>query len=215
MQFTKEKLFNNALKLTCSSAFFYFAYLMIVITLQYVPIDFGAAFLAVKEEEIKLPLYQIAFFTHVYISIFVLIIGFFQFIYNLRKLFLPLHKVLGKIYIVLTLLFAAPSGLVMGYYGNGGTYSKISFCLLAILWFCFTLQAYLAVRNKQFHRHEMYMILSYALTLSAISLRLFKWLIVHTLELPPMDTYKIVVWLGWLFNLCIALLIIRHKKLYD
>ena len=55
------------------------------------------------------------------------------------------------------------------------------------------------------------MIRSYALTLSAISLRLFKFGIVTVLELPPMDTYKIVSVLGWGINLIIAELIIRKS----
>ncbi len=101
----------------------------------------------------------------------------------------------------------------MGYYGNGGFYSQISFCLLAILWFYFTLMAFIKIKQKNFDSHKNFMILSYALTLSAITLRLFKWIIVNTIALPPMDTYKIVVWLGWLFNLVIGLLIIKYNQI--
>jgi uncharacterized membrane protein len=192
----------------------YFSYLMILITFQYVPIDFGAAFLGVKEEEIKLTHYQIAFFTHVYTSIFVLIFGITQFSVYIRNKFAPLHRTLGKAYVLLVLLFAAPSGLIMGYYGNGGISSQISFCLLAVLWFWFTLKAYTSIRKKDFRAHKNYMILSYALTLSAISLRLFKWVLSNTMELPPMDMYRIVSWGGWVFNIGVALVIIcRNKKL--
>lgn len=198
------------LKCVIYSSLFFFTYLMILITLQYVPVNFTAAFLALKEDEIKLFHYQMAFFTHVYTSIFVLIFGAFQFSTWLRQKFSGLHKGMGYAYISLILVFASPSGLVMGYYGNGGIYSKISFCLLAILWFCFTLLALLKIKQKKYLAHRSFMILSYALTLSAISLRLFKWLIVHTLELPPMDTYKIVVWLGWVFNLGISIIIIKY-----
>lgn len=190
----------------------FFTYLMILITLQYIPIDFGVAFLATKEREIALPHYQIAFFTHVYTSIFVLILGAFQFSKILRKKFPKLHKNLGKIYVFLILLFSAPSGLVMGYYGNGGVSSQISFCILAVLWFYFTLFAFVKIRKKDFVAHQNFMILSYSLTLSAISLRLFKWIISNSLELPPMETYRIVSWMGWVFNLLVALLIIFFQK---
>jgi uncharacterized membrane protein len=182
----------------------YFIYLMILITWQYVPIDFKAAFLAVKEEEIALPYYQVAFFSHVYTSILVLIIGAFQFSNWLRTKYSALHKNLGKIYITLILLVASPSGLIMAVHANGGTYSKLSFILQAVLWFAFTYLAYKHVRNKNWNKHRDFMIRSFALTLSAISLRLFKWMIVHTWELPPMDTYKIVAWAGWGINLIIA-----------
>ena len=208
--------FKNTINLVLLIGLCYFTFLMILITLQYVPIDFGAAFLGVKEDEIKLTHYQIAFFTHVYTSIFVLIFGITQFSNYLRNKFAPLHRGLGKAYVLLVLLFAAPSGLIMGYYGNGGISSQISFCLLAVLWFWFTLKAYTSIRKKKLIAHKNYMILSYALTLSAISLRLFKWILSNTIELPPMDMYRIVSWAGWVFNLSIALLIIKWniKKAY-
>lgn len=190
----------------------FFSYLMILITVQYIPINFDVAFLATKEKEILLPHYQIAFFTHVYTSIFVLVFGSFQFSKFIRINFSKIHQFFGKIYVFLILLFSAPSGLVMGYYGNGGISSQISFCILAILWFYFTLQAFLKIKAKDFVAHQYFMILSYSLTLSAISLRLFKWIISNTLELPPMDTYRIVSWLGWIFNLVVAWFIIKNKK---
>jgi len=46
----------------------------------------------------------------------------------------------------------------------------------------------------------------------AISLRFFKWMIVSTFELPPMDTYKIVSWLGWLFNIALVEIYVTIQK---
>jgi hypothetical protein len=56
------------------------------------------------------------------------------------------------------------------------------------------------------------MLRSFALTLSAISLRLLKWGIVSTLAPPPMDTYKVVAWLGWMLNLAIVEIYIWEKN---
>lgn len=194
----------------------YFTYLMILITWQYVPVDFKAAFLSVKEDEIALPYYQVAFFSHVYTSIFVLIVGAFQFSTWLRNKYSSIHKNLGKVYVGLILLIASPSGLIMAVHANGGNYSKLSFVLQAVLWFTFTYLAYKHIRNKNWSKHRDFMIRSFALTLSAISLRLFKWIIVHTWELPPMDTYKIVAWAGWGINLIIAeayIYWLNHKRI--
>ncbi len=190
----------------------FFCYLMLLITLQYIPIDFNAAFLVTKQDEIIHMHYQVAFFTHVYTAIFTLFFGMFQFSDYLRKKYSKLHRISGGIYIFILLVFSAPSGFIMGLYGNGGLFSKISFCLQAILWFTFTLLAFVHIRKRNYKNHEVFMILSYALTLSAVSLRLFKWIIVNTLYLPPMTTYKIVVWLGWLVNVFIALVIIKSKN---
>jgi uncharacterized membrane protein len=182
----------------------YFAYLMALITLQYVPINFEVAFLRLKEAEISRPYYQWAFFGHVYTSIFVLIAGIGQFSKTLRTKWPSIHRNLGIVYVGLVLLIAAPTGLVMGIHANGGPWSQLSFCLQAILWFGFTWRALQLARRKDWTGHRAFMLRSYALTLSAVTLRLWKWGIVAVLAPPPMDTYRIVAWLGWLGNLLLV-----------
>ena len=203
---------KNLFKLTWYLFLGYFGYLMVLITAQYFPLDFDVAFLKVKQDEIQLSHYQISFFTHVYTSILTLLLGFFQFSKTLRNKYPIVHRNIGKLYIGIIVLLAGPSGLVMGYHANGGIYSQISFCLLAVLWIYFSVMAYVYARKKNWTLHKNFIYRSYALTLSAISLRLFKWVIVGAFELPPMDTYKIVSWLGWIVNLVIAELLIRFKK---
>lgn len=209
----KRLYLNHLFKIVYYLSLFYFTYLMILITLQYIPIRLDAAFLYIKDEAIQHRYYQVAFFSHVYTSILVLMAGMFQFSTSLRTRFPTLHKTFGKIYVFLILFIAAPSGLIMALHANGGIFSKVSFLIQAVLWFLFTYQAYHFVRTKDWNNHQRFMLRSYALTLSAISLRLFKWIIVSTLELPPMDTYKIVSWLGWVFNLAIVEFYLQTKKL--
>jgi len=182
----------------------YFSYLMLLISLQYIPIDFNAAFLNVKHREIIHFHYQLAFFSHAYSSIFVMIAGIPQFSKYIQTKYAKIHRYMGKIYITVLLFIAGPSGLVMGMYAMGGISSQISFTLLAILWILFTAIAWKKVKQKDWSGHQKFMLRSYALTLSAVSLRLFKWIIVSTLELPPMDTYRIIAWLGWVVNLLIV-----------
>lgn len=189
----------------------YFIFLLLLITLQYIPISFDAAFLRVKQDEIQLVHYQIAFFAHVYSSIFVIVIGLFQFSTALRKRKPNLHRWLGKIYIGIILFIAGPSGLVISIYANGGIIGQVSFTVLAILWLIFTYQGYRFARLGDFEKHRSFMLRSYALTLSAITLRLFKWGIVSFFELGPMDTYQIVAVLGWTFNLLVVEVYLRGK----
>jgi uncharacterized membrane protein YozB (DUF420 family) len=184
---------------------------MILITLQYIPIDFDVAFLRIKQDIIGLKHYQIAFFTHVYTSIFVLLLGLFQFSASLRKNFPTIHRTIGKSYVILILLLASPSGLVIGYYANGGLISQLGFMTLAILWFVFTLMAFNYARKREFKKHRIFMLRSFALTLSAISLRLLKFGIVGLWELPPMDVTRIIAWGGWCLNLVLIELYIRSS----
>ncbi|MFC6267382.1 DUF2306 domain-containing protein [Frigoriflavimonas asaccharolytica] len=201
------------IKLLIYGALAYFIYLLFLITIQYIPINDEAGFLLIKQEEIKIPYYKISFYGHVYTSIFVICLGFFQFSTTIRKRFSFIHRWFGKFYIFLILFIASPTGLIMAYHANGGLISQISFILLSILWFVFTLMALLKIKIRLFLQHKNFMIRSYALTLSAVSLRLFKFLIVYFFELPPMDTYKIVSILGWTINLAIAELIVYSMRI--
>ena len=203
---------RNLLRCIYYTSLGYFTYLMILITLQYIPIDMNAAFLRIKQTEIALTHYQIAFYIHVYSSLLVLIAGITQFSTYIRKKYPLIHRKLGIFYIIFILLLSSPSGLIMAFYANGGVFSKISFSLLAILWFAFTYKAYKYAAQKKWKLHENFMLRSYALTLSAVSLRLFKWIIAATLALPPMDTYKIVAWAGWVVNLLIIEVYISGRK---
>ncbi|MBK8983473.1 MAG: DUF2306 domain-containing protein [Ignavibacteria bacterium] len=133
--------------------YLFFCYQMLKITLQYIPYNTDVAFLRIKQDVIDAPFYKIAFFTHVYTAMFVLIAGFTQFSIYLRKHYRELHKVSGWI-------------------------------------------------------HRKYMIRSFALTLSAITLRAWKYALVFLFEPRPMDVYQLAAWLGWIPNLIIAEIII-------
>lgn len=191
----------------------FFIYLLILISLQYFPIRYDVAFLVTKESDIQNLYYKLAFFTHVYTSWAVILLGFFQFSRYLRTHFHNVHQSLGKAYILILLILSAPSGLVMSLFANGGWISRISFIILSIFWIYFTYLAYDSARKKNWKKHREYMIRSYALTLSAVSLRLFKYIIANTLELPPMDIYRIVSWLGWVLNLIMAEIYIYEKNI--
>lgn len=196
--------------------FLYYSFLMVIITLQYVPIDFTAAFLATKQHIIHLRYYQIAFFSHVYSSIFILILGAPQFMDSFRVRYPFIHRFFGLVYVVCILFISAPSGLIMGIYGYGGIVSQISFVILSILWFYFTLQAFNFIKKRMVVKHKKYMILSYSLTLSAITLRLSKQLLSMFTEIHRYEIYQISSWIGWLINLLIAFVIVqRIEKKYS
>jgi hypothetical protein len=56
------------------------------------------------------------------------------------------------------------------------------------------------------------MMRSFALALSAITLRSWKVILVVCFDTAPMDTYKIIAWLGWIPNLLIAEYLINRKN---
>lgn len=191
--------------------YIYFSYLLLLITLKYIPYDTDVAFLRIKQEVIVLNHYKIAFFTHVYTSIFLMIFGAFQFSNYIQRKYIKLHRISGRIYVGILLLLSGPSGLVMSYYANGGLLAQVSFLLLSTFWMLFTFLSLYFILKKQVIKHQKFAIRGFALTLSAISLRLFKYLLVFFFEPLPMDAYRIAAWSGWTFNLLVAEIIIYYK----
>jgi uncharacterized membrane protein len=200
------------------AALAFFCWLMARITVEYIPYQTDVGFLRIKQDYIDINHWRIAFFIHVYASMWVLLAGFTQFSKALLKKNPRLHRTMGYIYVVNILTITGPAGLVMGFYANGGFLSRVAFVALALLWIYFTAMAVVKARQKDFKSHKNYMIRSYALTLSALTLRVWKYAITNayhidaSLVFPPMDVYRIVAWLGWVGNLLVAEAIIRRQK---
>ncbi|MCZ8284897.1 MAG: DUF2306 domain-containing protein, partial [Bacteroidia bacterium] len=104
----------------------YFFWLMLKITLQYIPLSNDAAFLNIKQDYIQLMHYRIAFFVHVFSAIIVLLAGYTQFSKSLRIKFPRWHRRAGWLYVLVTLFLAGPSGFIIGIYANGGLSSKLA-----------------------------------------------------------------------------------------
>lgn len=206
-----KKNLLNPLKILLTIGFAYFFWLMLRLTLEYIPVKSDVSFLMIKQTEVhERPEYLTLFYIHVYTSIFVLLSGFLAI---LRKDFgiHNLHKTSGKIYVLLLLVFSAPTGIYMGWFSNGGVYSQLSFLILGIFWWLATFKAYQHIRKRNFKLHRQWMWRSFALTLSAITLRMWKVVIVYFFQPAPMDVYQIVAWLGWIPNILLIEFLIRKK----
>ena len=194
-----------------SAVLAFFAFLMIRITLPYLSFETDVAFLRIKQWIIHHDVWRIAFFVHVLTSMFLLIAGFTQFYNPFKNKMVNIHRTMGKLYIIVLLLLSGPAGFIMSLYANGGLLSQTAFTILSVLWIFFTVKAYLAIRNRDFVQHGNFMIRSYALTLSALTLRAWKFLLVILFHPHPMDAYMLVAWLGWVPNLILAEYLIRKK----
>ncbi len=204
----------------------FFSFLMLEITLSYIPFSTKIGFLRIKQWMYReypgfiSKFWLTAFYIHVLTSMLVLVAGFTQFSKRLYKY--KIHRNLGKLYVLVVVFLSGPTGLIMGYFANGGIYSQASFILLSILWILSTFLAFRYAVLRKFDKHRNLMIISYSLTLSALTLRAWKYLFtaVYDLELRPMELYRIVAWLGWVPNLIVAIIIIvyhkgKHNKLKD
>jgi hypothetical protein len=208
---------SNSRKITVAgvvalAALAFFSWLMLRITLEYWPIRSDAAFLQIKQQYIGIRHWELAFWIHVFTSMLPLLAGFTQFAPWVLAKWPGIHRVMGRVYVFTVCFITGPASLVMAFYANGGITSQIAFATLAILWLATTGMGWRRVLQRDFGRHREWMIRSYALTLSAVTLRAWKYGIVLVFEPPPMDVYRLVAWLGFVPNLLIAEWWIRRRR---
>src|SRR5882724_2925884 len=176
----------------------FFTFLMIRLTLPYTAMRNGVSFLHSKQRVYHLGYWRISFYTHVFTSCLVLIAGFTQFNPWLLARRPGVHRFMGWIYLVIVTVVSGPAAFFMALYANGGWAARMSFTFLAVLWIGCTIYAGYAAVRRRFFLHGAFMIRSYALTLSAITLRLYTYLLdLTTLNISPREIYILTAWLSW------------------
>jgi hypothetical protein len=189
----------------------FFTVLMVRLILPYTALRNNIGFLHTKLRIYHIRYWRFSFYTHVFTSCLVLLAGFTQFAPRLLMRYPLVHRVMGYIYLVVITIVSGPAAMVMAFYANGGWAAKTSFILLDLFWVGTTaLAGYWAFRRK-FALHGAFMFRSYALTLAAITLRSYTYLIGLTdWPISPREVYILTAWLCWLPNLLIAEWLIRR-----
>ena len=203
---------QNMTQFLWSLAILFFTFIMAKIIFPYTSFHWDVDFLLTKQHIIHLGYYRAAFYAHIFSSLIVLLVGAILFSNFILKKYPKLHRWTGKLYVALLLLVSAPSGLVMGFYANGGWLAQLSFFILTPLWWWFTYKGFLTARQQDFKAHKKWMLRSYALTLSAISLRVYQMLLGSFFAVDPAAQYILVSWMSWVGNLIIIECWVRYKS---
>lgn len=194
------------------AAVFYATYLLLLLSIPYLDFKPNIEFLVTKQLVYHIDLWRIAFYVHVFSSVFVIFSGAFQFSKVVIKKYPRWHRFFGYTYISLLLLISGPGALIMSFYANGGIPAQTSFVILSILWISFTLIALVRVFQKRYLEHGKWLLRSYALTLSAVTLRFYLLLFDYfNVNLGPIESYILVAYLSWIPNLIFAEIMIRKR----
>ena len=188
----------------------FFAVLMVQISAQYMSFKLNVDFLLTKQAIIHIKSWRWSFYFHIITGPFILITGALQFIRPLTLKFPKWHRWAGKVYVGVVVLICGPAGLVMAFYANGGVYARISFVILSCLWILFTYLAYYYIRRRNIKVHTHYMLRSYALTLSAVTFRLYAYFMPYLMWLRGREEYIFLSWASWVPNLLIAEILIYY-----
>jgi hypothetical protein len=148
--------------------------------------------------------------SHFLASAVALTLGAFQLNTFLRRRFLTAHRWLGRLYLVAVLL-GGISGLVMATTSSGGRTAHLGFGGLAVAWLTTTFIAYCHILRRNIIGHQDWMIRSYALTLAAVTLRIY--LPASQIAGMPFDSaYPIISWICWVPNLIVAEMFTNSRK---
>lgn len=132
----------------------------------------------------------------------VIIAGAFQFNAGFRSRYLTVHRWLGRIYVVGAIV-GGLAGLYLAFYSSGGLVAHFGFGMLALVWLGTTFTAYHHVLEGNIRIHQDWMIRSYALTLAAVTLRVYLPLS-QIAGIPFDDAYQTIAWIAWVPNLIVA-----------
>jgi uncharacterized membrane protein len=141
-------------------------------------------------------------YLHIFTAAAALLIGPFQLDPSIRRRFLKLHKVGGRVYVV-SVVTSAAAGLILAPNATGGAVSAVGFGGLALGWLATTALAVSAIKDGDVASHRRWMIRSYALTFAAVMLRIYLP-VSGVIGLPFEGAYRVIAWLCWVPNLFVA-----------
>jgi hypothetical protein len=170
-------------------------------TFTYLNFDPTYGFLKLKQEAIATGWYLPFYYSHIFIGGLVLIAGFIQFNRNIRIKFSLVHRRCGYLYVFGILFLAAPGGMVMSFFINRGPMVLLSFITQCSLWIYFTAGAFRKITQRKVGEHEEWMMRSFALTLAAITLRIYIFVGSFYFDLNQPTAYAVLAWSSWVPNI--------------
>lgn len=132
----------------------------------------------------------------------VILAGILQFNQTLRKRHLHWHRLIGRVY-VCGVALGGVAGLYMAFNASGGLVARVGFAMLALCWLFATGRAFLEIRAGNVAAHRAWMMRSYALTLAALTLRLYTPLFLIA-GVSFEAAYPVIAWLCWVPNILLV-----------
>ena len=131
-----------------------------------------------------------------------LVTGAFQFNKTLRARYLAWHRRAGQVYVV-AVLTGGVGSLMLAVEGSGGLVAKWGFGMMGVAWMYSTVMAWVKIRGKDVASHQVWMTRSFALTLSAVTLRFYLPGALSS-GMSFSEVYPVIAWMAWVPNLLVV-----------
>lgn len=148
---------------------------------------------------------------HVVGGIVALLLGPLQLVPRLRARLPAVHRRAGRIYAGACMV-AGPAGLMLALGTTAGPVAGLGFAIPAVLLPVFTALGVRAALERRLDVHRAWMLRSYALVSTAITLRLMLPA-AGLLGFDFLPAYRVIAWAAWIANLTLVELWIRRTRL--
>jgi uncharacterized membrane protein len=198
--------------------FLWIIVVILALLVGYIPIDYllhgiAKGYLDLKTQAVlSSTVWKFFLYIHISSGGIAILIGWIQFSKFLQKKYINFHRIIGKTYLI-SAIICSISGIYVGFFATGGLIAVAGFITVACLYFYTTLQGFLTIKKGQIVQHQNFMTYSYALCLSAVSLRL-STTTVYLTGLDYVSSYQVIAWTAWLPNLIIAYWINKNNSFH-
>ncbi|SFF18478.1 Predicted membrane protein [Paenibacillus catalpae] len=158
--------------------------IMLPFIIPYLTFDPASSRVDISSRTIQYP----ALVLHIVLAFVAMITGFLQFHKKIRENNPSLHALLGKVYVVSVCISGGLALIVTCYEPDYGR--ALSFLFLDLIWLFTTVKGFRAAVNGDFAAHKLWMIRSFAITLTAVIARavvpllILFYLLLHGFALP-------------------------------
>ncbi|MCH2023152.1 MAG: DUF2306 domain-containing protein [Saprospiraceae bacterium] len=189
----------------------FFALYLASIALSYFAFDLNYGFLKAKQHLIHNKLWLVFFFVHLFFGAMATLTGWPLFFSKIIPFKSVWHKRVGKFYIYSILLFTGPTGLYLAFFAEGGKWATLGFILMSFAWMLPTYMALYTIVKKDLVGHYRWIIRSYCMTLSGVTLRLFMPFGARFVQLEEETTFIISSYI-FVLNIILGEIILLFNK---
>lgn len=189
---------------------------LLALLIGYIPIDYLLNGVNYSYLELKNPTilnsktWYFFLYMHIISGGIAILVGWIQFNQKIRTKWTYMHRTIGKFYF-LSAILCSLSGIYVGYFATGGWIAAAGFISVACIYFYTSLLGFLSIKKGKLISHQNFMTYSYAVCLSAVSLRLATPA-AYLLNLDYISSYQVIAWAAWIPNLAIAYLINKSRR---
>ena len=176
----------------------------------YFPPNFEQGFLEGRAQ-IFVGLYRLAFYGHILVGPVCMAIGTVLLTPWSRRTAM-LHRVLGRLQLLLILLVLSPTGMIMAWQSYAGWIAGGGFLSLSVVTAWCALQGWRTALVRRYDDHARWMLRCCILLCSAIVLRIIGGA-TEFMHWDPETSYRVAAWGSWVVPLLVFEVIERHWHL--